>query len=98
MQVNGQSIHQKTVAPDTPLELKQGEVYSATIKEKVNNSEAILHIQGKDVGVKFADGVPASQGRITVKVNGQSDGLVNVKTIATESNKTITSENKILTA
>ena len=96
MQVKGQIIHQKTVAPEAPLELKQGEVYSASIKEKVNNSEAILQIRGKDVAVKFADGVPADQGRITVQVNGQSDGHVNVKTIATESSKNVSSENKVL--
>ena len=46
--------------------------------------------------LKFADGVPADQGRITVQVNGQSDGHVNVKTIATESSKNISSENKVL--
>ena len=96
MQVKGQIIHQKTVAPEAPLELKQGEVYSASIKEKVNNSEAILQIRGKDVAVKFADGVPADHGRITVQVNGQSDGHVNVKTIATESSKNVSSENKVL--
>ena len=96
MQVKGQIIHQKTVAPEAPLELKQGEVYSASIKEKLNNSEAILHIRGKDVAVKFADGVPADHGRITVQVNGQSDGHVNVKTIATESSKSVSSENKVL--
>ena len=49
MQVNSQIIHQKTVVPEAPLELKQGEVYSASMKEKLNNSEAILQIRGKDV-------------------------------------------------
>ena len=96
MQVKGQIIHQKTVAPEAPLELKQGEVYSASIKEKVDNSEAILQIRGKDVSVKFADGVPADHGRITVQVNGQSDGHVNEKTIATESSKNVSSENQVL--
>ena len=95
MQVKGQIINQKTVAPEVPLELKQAEVYSASVKEKVNNSEAILQIRGKDVAVKFADGVPADQGRITVQVNGQSDGHVHVKTIATESSKNVSSENKV---
>ena len=45
--------------------------------------------------LKFADGVPATEGRITVLVNGQSDGLVNVKTIASETNKTMKTENSV---
>ncbi|WP_428909647.1 hypothetical protein [Niallia sp. Krafla_26] len=98
MQVNSQLVHQKTVAPDAPLELKQGEVYSVTVKEKVNNNEAILQIRGKDVHVKFTDGVPADQGRFTVMVNGQQDGMVDVKTIATETNKTVSGEMKNLTS
>ena len=95
MQVNSQVIHQKSVAPEASLELKQGDVYSATMKEKVNSNEAILQIRGKDVHVKFADGVPANQGRVTVMVNGEHDGIVDVKTIATESSKTPTAQNKI---
>ena len=45
--------------------------------------------------MKFADGVPANEGRITVQVNGQSDGHVNVKTIASETNKTMKTENSV---
>src|SRR3954463_7139592 len=95
MQVNSQQIHQKSVVPEAPLGLKQGEVYRATVKEKLNGSEAILQIKGKDVHAKFADGVPATEGRITVMVNGKSDGLVNVKTIASETNKAMKTENSV---
>src|SRR4051812_31180958 len=95
MQVNSQHIHQKSVVPEVSLELKQGEVYRASMKEKLNGSEAILQIRGKDVHAKFADGVPATEGRITVIANGQSDGLVNVKTIASETSKTMKTENSV---
>ena len=48
MQINSQHIYQKSVVPEDPLELKQEEVYRASVKEKLNGSEAILQIRGKD--------------------------------------------------
>ena len=85
-------------APDAPLELKQGEVYRASIKEKLNSTDAILNIRGKEVHAKFSEGVPATENRVTILVNGQSDQMVNVKTIATENAKTASSEEKLFTS
>ena len=98
MQVNHQIIHQNKTMPDAPLELKQGEVYRATIKEKINDTDAILNIRGKEVHARFSEGVPASENRVAIQVNGQSDNLVNVKTITTENTKTTSSEEKIFTS
>ncbi len=98
MQVNHQIIHQQTTMPETPLELKKGEVYRASIKEKINDNDAILNIRGKEVHARFADGVPTSENRVAIQVNGQSDKLVNVKTITTENVKTASSEEKIFTS
>ena len=95
MQVNHQIIHQQTTMPSAPLELKQGEVYRATIKEKINDTDAILNIRGKEVHARFSEGVPTSENRVAIQVNGQSDNLVNVKTITTENTKTASSEEKI---
>ena len=98
MQVNHQIIHQQKTMPDAPLELKQGEVYRASIKEKINDTDAILNIRGKEVHARFSDGVPTSENRVAIQVNGQSDNLVNVKTITTENTKTASSEEKIFTS
>src|SRR3954468_5062069 len=100
MQINQPIIHhQHQTASDAPLELKQGEVYRASIKEKLNSTDAILNIRGKEVYAKFSEGIPAAENRVTVLVDGQSDQMVNVRTIATENAKTpITSEEKIFSS
>ena len=98
MQVNHQIIHQQKTMPDAPLELKQGEVYRASIKEKINDTDAILNIRGKEVHARFSEGVPTSENRVAIQINGQSDNLVNVKTITTENTKTASSEEKIFTS
>ena len=73
MQVNHQIIHQSKTMPDAPLELKQGEVYRASIKEKLNGTDAILNIRGKEVHARFSEGVPASEDRVAIQINGQSE-------------------------
>lgn len=49
------------------VELKAGETYNGVIKEKLSNNEAIVQIRGKDVLVKFEDGVPKGD-RISIQV------------------------------
>ncbi|MBU8881172.1 hypothetical protein BGM26_19805, partial [Bacillus sp. FJAT-29790] len=98
MQVNYQPSHHQLPISESPLEIKQGEVYQASIKEKRSATEAVLHIRGKEIFAKFEDGVP-SENRVTILVNGQKDQLVNVKTIATENVKMdsqLSSEEKVL--
>ncbi|UTW69847.1 hypothetical protein KHA80_02515 [Anaerobacillus sp. HL2] len=41
MQVNNQAMTSQMKTHDKPLELKQGEIYRATIKERGSDNEAI---------------------------------------------------------
>ncbi|WP_394234949.1 hypothetical protein [Niallia oryzisoli] len=96
MQVNNQTIRQQAKVSEAPLELKQGEVVKATIKETLSDTDAILQIRGKEVRARFTEGVPASGTPVTIQVNGQADGMLQAKTIATENIKTPSTEEKIL--
>ncbi|WP_338449530.1 hypothetical protein R4Z09_25710 [Niallia oryzisoli] len=96
MQVNNQTIRQQQPAlSETPLELKQGEVVRATIKETLSDTDAILQIRGKEVRARFSEGVPVSGKAVTIQVNGQADGMLQAKTIAEETTKTPFAEEKI---
>lgn len=98
MQVSNHPTYNQIPITDNSVEIKQGEVYQATIKEKLNTNEAIIQIKGKEQLAKFEDGVP-SENRVTVQVNGQKDQAIHVKTIATENSKVetqVSSEEKIL--
>ncbi|MFO1444409.1 hypothetical protein KDN24_14615 [Bacillus sp. Bva_UNVM-123] len=98
MQVSNYPTYNQIPISDQSIELRQGEVYQATIKEKLSENEAMIQIRGRDQVAMFEDGVP-SENRVTVQVNGQKDQVVQVKTIATENAKLetqISSEEKIL--
>ena len=81
MQVNNQAVTSQMIAHEKPLELKQGEIYRATIKERSSENEAVLQIRGREIQVKFEGKVPL-QDRVTVQINGQSDQQVQVKAIS----------------
>ncbi|MCD8500981.1 MAG: hypothetical protein LRY71_04000, partial [Bacillaceae bacterium] len=85
MQINTQVMKSQINTSDKPLELKQGEVYRATVKERVSESEAVLQIRGKEINAKFDEGRLPSQERVTVQVFGQDDQIVRVKAITTNS-------------
>ena len=53
MKVNNQHNHQESVTHEAPLELKQGEVDRASVKEKLNESEVILQMSGKDTEAHY---------------------------------------------
>lgn len=88
MQINNQVTTNQTITHEKPLELKQGEIYKATIKERNSDNEAILHIRGRDVPVKF-EGKTPTQDRITVQINGHENQQVQVKVIS-ETQKAMT--------
>lgn len=84
MQISIQNqTNQSIQTSETPLELKQGEVYKAHIKEKLNDSEAVISIRGRDVRAKFEGGVPTGD-RVNVQVTGKQDQSVIVKEIVPE--------------
>ncbi len=98
MQVSNHPTYNQIPIPDNNAELKQGEVYQATIKEKLSANEALIQIRGREQLARFEDGVP-SENRVTVQVNGQKEQVINVKTITTENSKAeaqVSSEEKIL--
>ncbi|UII55623.1 hypothetical protein LS684_18665 [Cytobacillus spongiae] len=87
MQINQQTFTtNNTQTTNQPLELKEGEIYRAQIKERVSDSEAVLVIRGKELPVKFEGAVP-SQSPVTVQISGQKDQATLVKAIASESIK-----------
>ncbi|MFD2442737.1 hypothetical protein ACFSO7_01850 [Bacillus sp. CGMCC 1.16607] len=86
MQITNHLPGTQIKSTEIPLELKQGEIHRAQIKERLSDSEAVLQIKGKDVTVKFENGVPADD-RVTVQINEKNDQNVSVKTIATEATK-----------
>ena len=81
MQINNQAISGQVKTHDKPLELKQGEIYRATVKERTSRDEAILQIRGREIQVKFDKNVPI-QDRVTVQVTGRSESQVQVRPIA----------------
>ncbi len=81
MQVNNQAYVSQSMTNDKPLELKQGEIYSATVKERTSQNEATLQIRGREVQVKFEGKVPI-QDRVTVQISQQIDQHVQVKVIS----------------
>ncbi|MFN7251100.1 MAG: hypothetical protein ACK4M9_09940 [Anaerobacillus sp.] len=81
MQINNQAITNQMITHEKPLELKQGEIYRATIKERSTDNEAILQIRGREIQVKFEGKTPL-QDRVTVQINGQNDQQVQVKAIS----------------
>jgi len=95
MRVNHQSIRQQSAVSEAPLELKQGEVVRASIKETLSDTDAILQIRGKEVRARFTEGVPLSGKAVTIQVNGQDDGVLQARTIATENTRTPSVEEKI---
>lgn len=95
MQVKHPLIHQRDTVSEKPLELKQGEVYRASVKENVADNEAVILIRGKEVRAKFAEGAPAAGSRVTIQVNGASEQSVHVQTIANENTKSVDKEEKI---
>ncbi|WP_458411842.1 hypothetical protein ACNQFZ_13390 [Schinkia sp. CFF1] len=84
--INNQFSANQLQQAERPLELKQGELYKAQIKERISDTEAIVQIRGKEVKATFEGQVPAED-RVTVQVTGQKDQSVLVKTMSAENLK-----------
>lgn len=84
--INNQFSANQLQQAERPLELKQGELYKAQIKERISDTEAIVQIRGKEVKATFEGQVPAED-RVTVQVTGQKDQSVLVKTMSGENLK-----------
>ncbi|WP_077214817.1 hypothetical protein [Bacillus dakarensis] len=98
MQITVQNqINPSIQSNEAPIELKQGEVYKAQIKEKLSDSEALISIRGREIKAKFEGGVPAGD-RPTVQVTGKQEQLALVKEIIPEAPKgkqAVSSEAKV---
>lgn len=80
VKVSNQPIANQAIATEQSLDLKQGEVYKATVKERISSNEAILQIRGKEVHAKFEGNVPQGD-RVTVQVMNQQEGTVEVRSL-----------------
>ncbi|MCM3443763.1 hypothetical protein [Metabacillus halosaccharovorans] len=60
--------------------LKEGDIYSALVKERLPQNEAILQIKGQDIKVKF-EGEPPKKNQVTVEVMDNHQDFPRVKTI-----------------
>ncbi|MBP1931481.1 hypothetical protein [Ammoniphilus resinae] len=68
------------IRTDSSVEMKEGEIVTSTIKERLPNNEAILQIRGKDVQVKFEGSVPSGD-KVTVQVVKSDGDLPKVKAV-----------------
>lgn len=81
MQVNNQTAIPISLQNDTPLSLKEGDVFQATIvKEKLPNNEAILQIKGQELRVEFQGSYPTN-GRIAVEITDTTQQVPKVKQV-----------------
>lgn len=80
MQVNNETAIPSAIPNGKQLGLRAGEQLHATVKERLPNNEALLHIKGCDVRVRF-EGTPPSAGQIIIAVSDASKELPTVKEI-----------------
>ncbi|MBS4195513.1 hypothetical protein [Lederbergia citri] len=73
---------------DTPVTIKEGGTYTATVKEKLPNNEAIVQVKGQDLHVKFDGNMPES-GKITLQVMDMKQEIPVVKAVATQTAPTV---------
>ncbi|WP_289140209.1 hypothetical protein [uncultured Brevibacillus sp.] len=83
MRVNQSTSTNQVMSTDQPVELKEGEVYSVKIKEKISDKEAVVQIRGKDVHVQFEGKVPSGE-RATVQITESRGQLPQVKTVSVD--------------
>lgn len=84
VKIVSQMASNQVAAGDQTLELKEGEVYSAKVKEKLSHNEAIVQIRGKDVKVRFEGSVPQKE-QIVVQVSKNTGDLPVVRIVSNSS-------------
>ncbi|MFE8701671.1 hypothetical protein ACFYKX_13790 [Cytobacillus sp. FJAT-54145] len=77
MQINNH-LMSKSSSNEVPLDLRQGDIHHAQIKERRANGEVVLNIRGKEVVAKF-EGQVLTEDRITIKITGQKDDVLMVR-------------------
>ncbi|MCM3714927.1 hypothetical protein M3202_12635 [Alkalihalobacillus oceani] len=83
IQQHTQAISQ---TPDRPVQLREGDVYRATIKERKGKDEAVLSIRGREVVARFEGGVPAGE-RTTIQVVDPASEVIQVKALGNSDRK-----------
>lgn len=96
MQINNQTIPGNLKTHDKPLELKQGEVYRAIIKDRSSSNEATVQIRGREVNVTFEGKTPI-QDRVMIQISGTQNQVAQVRTIS-ETPRTIINNHQSETA
>jgi hypothetical protein len=80
MQIRNDLIINGPTANPLPFSLKEGEIFVATIKEKLSNNEAIITIQGQDVHVRFQGEIP-NEDKFAVQIIGIKDHVLQVQAV-----------------
>ncbi|GIN64083.1 hypothetical protein J27TS8_40760 [Robertmurraya siralis] len=85
MQITNQGLT-NTASIDLSFDVKKDEIYSAQIKQRISDKEAVLQIRGKEFVAEFEGKVPAGE-RATVQVTSHQEDKLNVKAIQSEAAK-----------
>ncbi|MFV8828017.1 hypothetical protein [Alkalihalobacterium sp. APHAB7] len=83
MQITNQPTNATQQTSDRTINLREGEVYRATVKERLPNNEAILQIRGREVHTRF-EGAQPSTDRVTIQVNENRQDIPVVRSIGEE--------------
>lgn len=76
-----QSVNNKHILDGQSAEIKNGETYLCTVKEKTSGNEAIVKIKGKEFTAKFEGAIPRND-RFMVEVVGFEGDKLRVKAIS----------------
>ncbi|WP_413380225.1 hypothetical protein [Alkalihalobacillus sp. 1P02AB] len=79
MQINVQLL-QTNQSTEKTAQMKQGDKWPITIKESLNEKEAIVSIKGKEMKASFPGGVP-NQSRVSVEVVDHKEGMLTLKEV-----------------
>lgn len=85
-----QQVH-TSLQPERAAQLKEGDVYRATIKERRGQDEALLTVRGREVVAKFEGGLPSGE-RTTIQVIEPQSDVIRVKVLSAGGSQTRASE------
>ncbi|WP_209123156.1 hypothetical protein [Alkalihalobacillus sp. BA299] len=80
MQITNQSTNTANQPSDRPLNLREGEVYRATVKERLKGNGAILQIRGREVHTRWEGSVPSGD-RVTIQVSDNRQDIPVVRSL-----------------
>ncbi|MED1562897.1 hypothetical protein AJ85_12070 [Alkalihalobacillus alcalophilus ATCC 27647 = CGMCC 1.3604] len=79
MQINVQPF-QSNQSSEKTAQMNQGDKLAVTIKESLNEKEAIVSIKGREMKASFPEGVP-NQSRVSVEVVDHKEGMLALKEV-----------------